>query len=483
MPPHLQPDYSFTRNGRTLAEWLPDLVSDDRGKRAEAADAIGGMASGLPAFSTDWSDVEPMPDDEQQLARFEQAVRSAVADSSFPAPLFTRRLLWFRESLHHDWLARVDQMSHLDEKLQVRESDLMERMLHSRTKSERKAASKRFHRLFCAAMARDQRVSESAEAMQAAGLVSAMVVRALDTAFLAADDVLFEAIQGDAIDREALEAIERMGSAARPLADGLIELMDRSTRTRPYDVGPALGAAIRGSGSLIRRVIERLGSTEIQTRLTAARALRYAAPELKDAEKPAIDWLTRSLDDDAMRLEAIRSLASVGRGDRQVLDRILEIAEPRPVKLRKRDMPFDTDEYDETMYERGVAIDSLAYFVDFPHQAIPVLIDALDTFEEYDPDQGYHGEHARACEALQAFGAGAAQAVPWVIAYLDRWLAEPAHQREWPSDKLELLKAIGPAARDALPVLKKVRDIDGNDEDDGESGLDQLIQTLESEVG
>lgn len=113
-------------------------------------------------------------------------------------------------------------------------------------------------------------------------------------------------------------------------------------------------------------------------------------------------------------------------------------------------MPF---EYDETMYQRGEAIRALGLFRDFADEVVPVLIDAFEAFEEYDPDYTYHGMHERVCDAIRELGPAAKATVPRLIEYLQEFRAS---DESWasPRDVLLTLKALGPAASEALPVLE-----------------------------
>src|SRR5262245_18505115 len=114
---HLKFDPSFERDGKSLAEWLPLLVGDDRQQRLSAANALGGMWRALPGYDTHFEDMDAAnwPDLVVQDERFKQAIRDAVARPGFPAAVFVRRLMLFRMSLHEDWLRRVAKMGINDE--------------------------------------------------------------------------------------------------------------------------------------------------------------------------------------------------------------------------------------------------------------------------------------------------------------------------------------------------------------------------------
>jgi len=68
--------------------------------------------------------------------------------------------------------------------------------------------------------------------------------------------------------------------------------------------------------------------------------------------------------------------------------------------------------------KRGPIIDTLGQIGKEPESVLPRLIELLDTFEEYDPDWSYHGEHERVVQALRGFGTAAAVAVPALIRHI-----------------------------------------------------------------
>jgi hypothetical protein len=88
----------------------------------------------------------------------------------------------------------------------------------------------------------------------------------------------------------------------------------------------------------------------------------------------------------------------------------------------------------------------------------------FDTFEEFNPDESYGGNHARVCRALANFGPAAAPAVPRLLAELRR--SRQTDPNTAAADLVGALGAIGPAAAEALPELQRLardRDDDGDD--------------------
>jgi hypothetical protein len=164
------------------------------------------------------------------------------------------------------------------------------------------------------------------------------------------------------------------------------------------------------------------------------------------------------------------------------LRRVLEVAEPRPPRWRTCE-EYPDYKFDEVLGERAYAIHALAYFQRIADEVVPVLIVAFDTFEEFDPDWSYNGEHERVCAALAAFGPRAAPAVPRLVRYLEEWLARPRQERKLPKDVFGLLAAIGPAAAGALPTLEQLRtsvwyDDSPPNEFDPDDPLDQAILSI-----
>src|SRR5439155_26149680 len=108
----------------------------------------------------------------------------------------------------------------------------------------------------------------------------------------------------------------------------------------------------------------------------------------------------------------LRALASVGHDDERALAIVLDAARPRPPEMTPV-QPGSSYEFDVVLTRRGTAIDALGYFGRFADRVVEALIDALTTFQEYDPDWGYqNGEHGRVVHALSKLGPAAAAAVP-----------------------------------------------------------------------
>jgi hypothetical protein len=235
-------------------------------------------------------------------------------------------------------------------------------------------------------------------------------------------------------------------------------------------------------------LLRRLRSGPIAVRSGAAEALFHAGPLLAGRHDVALDSLIDATYSPDLASTAIPALASVGRDNAVALARILEAAEPRPPRWRTVE-DFPEHRYDAVMIERGTAISSLRFFRRFADRVVPVLVNALDTFEEFDPDWTYEGDHQRVCVALEPFGHLAAPAVHKLVRFLDEWSTRPEDDREWPKQVFRLLAAIGPCAAEALPPLEEIRATQRGDGDadptefDPDEPLDRAIIVIRGETG
>ncbi len=136
-------------------------------------------------------------------------------------------------------------------------------------------------------------------------------------------------------------------------------------------------------------------------RIGAILALGHAGPPLAGRLEPALDILLGATYKSALACAATWALASVGRDHEVALRRVLELASPRPPRWRSHAL-YPEGRLDETMCERGAAISALYHLQKYSAEIVPVLVNAFDTFQEFDPDQDEHGEHERVCRALGA---------------------------------------------------------------------------------
>jgi hypothetical protein len=470
-------DYTFVREGRPLADWLPQLVADERAARLAAAEALGGMWRALPRYSTDFGTMEfdpaAPPDLVGQAERFKVGVREAVERPDFPKALFARRLMLFRLSLKQDWLKRVEKSTMHDEDIDKLQDRLLEQSLTHADPAERERAAKRFGRVFGAAMARDNKLYNAAESMQASGMMAHVVFGALDTALLAAPDVLREMLGDDQLRSDAADALARMGPAAREFVPLLLERMDGLGAEDYHFFGTkALSSIGRDDPAVAATLLERLKADNAGARHAALGTVEQIGPHLAGREEEAVSVLRGLLASEG--ISAVPALASVGRDREDVMAEVLEWARPKPPRMRSPP-DFPQYQYDEVMGERGVAIEALRYFTAFPEQLVPVLTDAIDSFQEYDPDWSYErAEHGRVVASLRAFGAAAAPAAAVLVRHLRQSDGDP----DW--EVIRLLGDIGPRAAAALPALEALNAelMDGEAESESATPPDRQSDAL-----
>jgi hypothetical protein len=243
-----------------------------------------------------------------------------------------------------------------------------------------------------------------------------------------------------------------MGAAALPFADDLFSLLDASDDEdgRFFNGVKILGVLAQTDKRIAQEVVARLNSGRPTIRHAAVSALDRSGDELALPLDPVVTSLRRLADDAETRLPALAALASVGRGRADVVEQVLAAARPRPPRWRH--YPDHSEyRYDEVMFERGTAIRSARHLTAFAERVVPMLVDALDTFEEYDPDWDYHlGDHGRTLASLRAFGPAARTAVPGLLKHL----RNPDGTLDL--EVLNVLGEMGPAAAESLPALRRL---------------------------
>ena len=313
-----------------------------------------------------------------------------------------------------------------------------------------------------------------------------IVFDALDVALLVDRPGLRAMLEDEQLFRDAAGALTRIGPPAVDFAGWLFDRLNAKEDVYDFEGAQALGSIGRDDPNVIDGLLRRLRSGREPVRIEAAMALGHAGPPLAGRLEVAIDLLMGATYEPSLAYAATEALASVGRFRKEALGRVLELAAPRPPRWMAQEYAPD-GRIDEVMNERGVAIVALPHFLRFADQVVPVLVEAFDSFEEYDPDWCYGGEHGRVCWALKAFGPEAATAVSRLTRYLEQWRERSEDDCEWPGNVLELLTAIGLSAAPALPVLERMRadlaDEDGKTEPlDPDDALDRAILAIRGEI-
>jgi HEAT repeat protein len=458
------PDFCFVRDDRPLSAWLVDLVAEEAPTRLAAGEALQAMSVGVPSVHTKLTEIEwgSSPHTANQGDRFGEAVRTAARAPRFPTRDFVQRLIVYRMAIQDDWRARTERAYQRDKSTSPIEERLIRRIQSASDEPERIEALRRYMRRLCASMNRGMRRTQAifagAEAMTSAGFMAATVFEALDEVLLV-DRPGLRVMLGHKdlfLSHSAARTLARIGPPAVDFADVFLEQLDAEDVNFCYHGAPALGSIGRDDPVVIDGLLKRLRTGTDAVRVRAAAALGHAGPPLAGRLEIAIDFLLAATDKPVLTPAATEALASVGRDREDALRRVLELAAPKPPRWRTYEGVAEY-RYDEAMVERGSAIDALRHFRRFADRVVPVLVDAFDTFEEYDHDWGYHGEHGRLCWVLGAFGSDAAPAVPRLLLYLKDWRTRREDDLEWPKDAFKLLASIGPSAAEALPILEQIR--------------------------
>jgi HEAT repeats len=460
--------HTFHRSGRSLAEWLLQLVSDRPSARAKAGKLLQNWWQGLPEGCSEFEEftAEQIVTLDGAADRFDATVRAVVRDEKFPTADFVDRLCGQRIALNADWLERCAVTSRQHERVDA----LLDR---ARTRNPARLTTERLIRVIGAQSARIEAVFANAESTTAVGMANLLVFKALDVAFLASENALEALLDYEPERREAYQALARIGPPAVRFAPQLLEHLEETPSNYRYEVPLALGRIGRDHAPTVAAVIDRLNHANSEIRNAAIATLGQMGPELAGQNEEVIQRLLARCDAEATSWWAVGAVTSVAPTDTRVLAKVLALMAPRPPVIAVHEQSGYRYEGDQVMYQRGYAIQAAAKLTAFPEQIVPQLIEAIDTFLEFDCDEGYYGEHSRVCTALIAFGPAAVLAVP----KLKQLLAASDEQH---SNQLRLIAAIGPAARELLPYLMKLRDEPESPLDPQMSELDAAILVLQT---
>lgn len=231
----------------------------------------------------------------------------------------------------------------------------------------------------------------------------------------------------------ALQVIERLGPKAEIFAGDLLAQLDASTPRRPFDAPDALAAVVRDNSEQIRQLVDRLEAREPAVAEGAAETLYSLGPRAAEAVPDCIDRLLAiaTRDDSPVRSAAITALGQAAKGTDVAVDPLLALSiNPDPKA-------------------RGAALTALGDIARQPDKVVPRLIEAFEDYQEEDSEWLYYSQHERVVRALQAFGEAAIPAIPALVARVRR-------EDELDKGVIETLRKLGPAAREALPVLEKL---------------------------
>jgi hypothetical protein len=253
-----------------------------------------------------------------------------------------------------------------------------------------------------------------------------VVFDSLDVAFLDAPDLVATLIQGS----HMRDAVRRIGPPAKEFIPLVRRIGDAST----------LAALIREDKEEIEKILLQLENYDHKMVFFSFRVLKYLGPTAQSHIPNALYRIKKATKHVPWRPDSMESLASVGRHDSESLDILLNLMADYP----------------------GVVIDSLSYFTDFSEKVVPILISALDTFEEYDPDWQREGVYARIVSTLTHFGAKGAEAVEPLLSLL----VQEAREEEAIGYLIYCLGNMGPAAKAALPYLENLCEMEEENPED-----------------
>src|SRR5689334_18936556 len=100
-------DTRFVREGRSLRDWILQLVSSDRAERRAAENAISAMFYGLPTADSSFEE-SVIRDVHEHQAAFYAAIEAVGGDASFPARTFVPAAVDRMLAAHREHMESVD---------------------------------------------------------------------------------------------------------------------------------------------------------------------------------------------------------------------------------------------------------------------------------------------------------------------------------------------------------------------------------------
>jgi HEAT repeat protein len=270
-------------------------------------------------------------------------------------------------------------------------------------------------------------------------LAASFVFLALDDEILLVPDEI-RAMLADPRQRwNAIQVIERLGPRALVFADDLVGQLDASHQRRPFDASDALAAVIRDDADRVRGIVDRLKASEPAVAEGAAGTLYSLGPRAAELAPGCVERLLAiaNREGSPARAAAIAALGRVTQGTDMAVDPLLALSRSPENEVR------------------GNAITALGDIGQQPEKVVPRLAEAFEDYREEDPDWTYYSAHERVVRALQEFGEAAIPAVPALTARVLR------EDDELDKGVIETLRRLGPAAREALPVLERLAEEQG----------------------
>jgi len=104
-----------------------------------------------------------------------------------------------------------------------------------------------------------------------------------------------------------------------------------------------------------------------------------------------------------LELTMLDDLVAIGRHHRFVRLFVIDLAKPGPPLLRTDHHHAMDFTWDAPMHYRSYTVASLRHLGDYFVEFKQVILAALDTFEECDPDWCYDGSHGRISDLIESF--------------------------------------------------------------------------------
>jgi len=457
----VKPDYSFEREGKPLSDWLWRMVAEGGPIRQQASENLYAMWLGLPRYDMGIEGLDDDTDFVGQRARFEEAVVAALPEPEFDTKAFLCRLSALRVASHFEHLRRVDVEFSREQNLpgvtgRLRE---MERQIAQAANKEGNEEPLVHPATYCAAFLAENRAG-SGTIVKGFGTIPAEVIVSqiaarIGQVWLKAPEALHFMLDTDGMRSEALKILAGIGTPAVSIVPRLLQDLDANHGNRSWfsnAEGSTLGEIGAGTEESVDALLARVNHPAREVRCTVAYAIEYMNGNLCGREHEAIEALfasARQWQEDYH----LTAIASAGRHIPTVRAFLVEIALGNPAKWSST---TDSVEclVEPSMGYSGWAIDAMRYLTEYPDECVPILIAALDTFEEYDPDETYDGRHSRVVYALKKFGDKSVDAVLPVA----RELAKLTADDEAPKAILDYLGSLGPRAGAALPYVEAYRE-------------------------
>jgi hypothetical protein len=456
-------DITFVRQGRTLADWLPDLVSPDTNVQLQAAEAIDAMHHGMDSIHSDLETMQGEGPGRDHGERFAAEMELAIQSVAMPA----RELIVPVAShlVESDRTHRAHCDSHFKaadahaERIQPMVESITAELANTTDEARKAELRSRLTALCCSGPELNLAGILEEHGMS---LTSAyhFVIENGGLRLLECPDMIQAMLDQPGTVYVVERALKRLGSRASEWARHFLHRLDDASTDFYSNQAELLAALGRGIPWVIDALGERLHREKEVIRSRAAMTLASVAPDLAGRGPTLfhkLDTLYREGSPPG-QVHYFDAWVSLGREQVAVRQAVYRQTLPQQSRVSMNEqLGYDVD---EAMVERAHAISACHYLIDWPEELVPVLIQSLGNFEDYDPDMNYHGRDNRVCSVLERLGPAALVALPRILELLNAWLTKHDENDVEPGDLLALVATFGPAAVSALPTLQKMREPD-----------------------